>query len=148
MSTRYLYLARHGDAPGEDTLSPTGRRQAALLGARLAGVPLSSITHSPLTRAVETTAALCSAAATAAGSPRNGPADAGGAEPGSAGPGSGAWSGVVPEMADMVGDYVPFVPDPIPEAFAAFFEGTSSAELEEGAKPASPAPRRWRRTSW
>jgi probable phosphoglycerate mutase len=48
-------------------------------------------------------------------------------------------------MADMVGDYVPFVPDPVPEAFAAVFEGTSSAELEEGAKLAETALARFAR---
>lgn len=58
MSYRYLYLARHGEAESESSgLTARGRRQAELLGARLAGVPLTAVTHSPLARAVETAAA-------------------------------------------------------------------------------------------
>ncbi|GAA3961146.1 histidine phosphatase family protein [Actinoplanes auranticolor] len=58
MSHRYLYLARHGEAVSEEAgLSDPGRRQAELLGARLAGVPFASVTHSPLPRAAETAAA-------------------------------------------------------------------------------------------
>ncbi|TMU94935.1 histidine phosphatase family protein [Streptomyces sp. DASNCL29] len=54
-ATRYLYLTRHGEAtPDEGTLTPTGRRQATLLGERLRGVPLSAIHHGPLPRAAET----------------------------------------------------------------------------------------------
>ncbi len=50
-----LWIARHAEAlPDESGLSEIGRRQAALLGARLAGVPLSRISHSPQARAVET----------------------------------------------------------------------------------------------
>lgn len=50
--TRYLYLARHGDAGGEGAeLTGVGRRQAALLGRRLAGVPLAAVHHGPLGRA-------------------------------------------------------------------------------------------------
>lgn len=53
--TRYLYLARHGEAtPDESGLSDIGRRQAALLGKRLRGVPLTAIHHGPLPRAAET----------------------------------------------------------------------------------------------
>ncbi|GDY53240.1 hypothetical protein SVIO_038630 [Streptomyces violaceusniger] len=37
-ATRYLYLTRHGEAtPDEGALTPTGRRQATLLGERLRG---------------------------------------------------------------------------------------------------------------
>ncbi|AQW50458.1 MULTISPECIES: histidine phosphatase family protein [Streptomyces] len=54
-ATRYLYLTRHGEAtPDERGLTPTGRRQAALLGERLRDVPLSAVHHGPLTRAAET----------------------------------------------------------------------------------------------
>jgi probable phosphoglycerate mutase len=54
-STRYLYLARHGCADGEEgQLAETGRRQAALLGKRLRGVPLSGVHHGPLPRAATT----------------------------------------------------------------------------------------------
>ncbi|MGA4843705.1 histidine phosphatase family protein [Streptomyces sp. G45] len=54
-ATRYLYLARHGEAsPDESELTETGRRQAALLGERLRDLPLARITHSPLPRATQT----------------------------------------------------------------------------------------------
>ncbi|MBO3675495.1 histidine phosphatase family protein [Streptomyces sp. NEAU-YJ-81] len=54
-ATRYLYLTRHGEAtPDERGLTPTGRRQAALLGERLRDVPLSAVHHGPLPRAAET----------------------------------------------------------------------------------------------
>jgi len=54
-AARYLYLARHGDAGGEGAeLTGAGRRQAALLGRRLAGVPLAAVHHGPLGRAAET----------------------------------------------------------------------------------------------
>jgi probable phosphoglycerate mutase len=57
VSHRYLYLACHGDAVSEDAgLGDRGRRQAELLGDRLADVPFASVTHSPLPRAVETAA--------------------------------------------------------------------------------------------
>ena len=50
-----LWIARHAEAlPDESGLSELGRRQAALLGSRLAGVPLTRISHSPQARAVET----------------------------------------------------------------------------------------------
>ncbi|WP_372338980.1 histidine phosphatase family protein [Actinoplanes sp. RD1] len=54
MSSRWLYLVRHGDAVEGGGLSTVGRQQAALLGERIAGVPFGSITHSPERRARET----------------------------------------------------------------------------------------------
>ncbi|WP_130798608.1 histidine phosphatase family protein [Streptomyces otsuchiensis] len=60
-STRYLYLARHGEASADETtLTESGRRQAVLLGERLRNTPLSGICHGPLPRA-EQTAQLISA---------------------------------------------------------------------------------------
>ncbi|MFD8802492.1 histidine phosphatase family protein [Streptomyces atroolivaceus] len=54
-STRFLYIARHGEAsPDETELTERGRRQAALLGERLRGVPLSAVHHGPLPRATQT----------------------------------------------------------------------------------------------
>lgn len=54
-STRFLYVARHGEAsPDETELTERGRRQAALLGERLRDVPLSAVHHGPLPRAAET----------------------------------------------------------------------------------------------
>ncbi|MGF1427656.1 histidine phosphatase family protein [Kitasatospora sp. LaBMicrA B282] len=54
-ATRYLYLARHGEAlPDGSGLSETGRRQATLLGRRLREVPLAAVHHGPLRRAAQT----------------------------------------------------------------------------------------------
>jgi probable phosphoglycerate mutase len=76
---RTLYLARHGEADG--SLTPAGREQARLLGARLADVPLTGVFHSPVPRAAET-AALVSASL-----------------------------GDVPVTASpLVGDYLPYAP--------------------------------------
>lgn len=53
--TRVLYLVRHGEAHYPDgKLTETGRRQADLLGARLAGERLTAIHHSPAPRATQT----------------------------------------------------------------------------------------------
>ncbi|MFF4145774.1 histidine phosphatase family protein [Streptomyces sp. NPDC001698] len=54
-ATRYLYLARHGEASADETtLTERGRRQASLLGERLRSTPLSAIHHGPLPRARQT----------------------------------------------------------------------------------------------
>ncbi|WP_406138515.1 histidine phosphatase family protein [Streptomyces sp. NBC_01089] len=54
-ATRYLYLARHGEASADETtLTDSGRRQAVLLGERLRSAPLSVIHHGPLPRARQT----------------------------------------------------------------------------------------------
>ncbi|MFE9396349.1 histidine phosphatase family protein [Streptomyces flavidovirens] len=54
-ATRYLYLARHGEAsPDETSLTEHGCRQAVLLGERLRDTPLSAIHHGPLPRAAQT----------------------------------------------------------------------------------------------
>ncbi|MFF7631987.1 histidine phosphatase family protein [Kitasatospora sp. NPDC008050] len=56
-ATRYLYLARHGEAlsgQGGPALSENGRRQAVLLGRRLRDVPLAAVHHGPLPRAAQT----------------------------------------------------------------------------------------------
>ena len=53
--TRYLHLARHGEAVDEESgLTDTGREQARCLARRMAAVPLAAIHHSPLPRAAET----------------------------------------------------------------------------------------------
>lgn len=51
MATRYLYIARHGDADALGELTDTGREQARLLGRRLARLPVTAVWHSPLPRA-------------------------------------------------------------------------------------------------
>jgi probable phosphoglycerate mutase len=55
MASRYLYLARHGEALADQSgLTEKGRRQAELLGERLRDVRFSAVHHSPLPRAVQT----------------------------------------------------------------------------------------------
>ncbi|GAA5086537.1 histidine phosphatase family protein [Nocardia iowensis] len=54
-ATRYLYLARHGEATeDESALSHRGRSQAWLLGERLRASPLAVIHHGPLPRVAQT----------------------------------------------------------------------------------------------
>ena len=108
MSSRYLYLARHGEAIDEGELSPVGRRQAELLGERLAGVPLTSIAHGPLPRAAAT------AAIVAARLP-----------------------GVPVTVSEVADDYVPFLPDPPPPALAGEVadESRAAAALDRYARP-------------
>jgi broad specificity phosphatase PhoE len=57
-----LWIARHAEAVADQSaLSAAGRRQAELLGERLAGVPITRISHSPLPRAAETAAIVARA---------------------------------------------------------------------------------------
>lgn len=106
---RFLYLARHGaaDAFGEPT--DDGRRQALLLGERLAGVPVTRIWHSPVARAGATAAAL-----------------------------SGCLPGTPVQVAEELVDHVPYVPDPaqIPSGWRGFFDGYDPAEAAEGRRQA------------
>lgn len=58
-ATRFLYLARHGEATSDQSgLTTGGRRQAELLGERLSARPITKIHHSPLARAAETAAII------------------------------------------------------------------------------------------
>ncbi|MFI6687322.1 histidine phosphatase family protein [Streptomyces sp. NPDC050485] len=83
LATRYLYLARHGDAGGEGSeLTEAGRRQAVLLGRRLAGAPLTAVHHGPLCRAAETARLIATELA-----------------------------GVVAREAEWAGDHVPYWPE-------------------------------------
>ncbi len=82
-ATRYLYLARHGEASGGGTLTDAGRRQAVLLGDRLRGRPLTTVWHGPLPRARETARLV------------------------------GSRLGDVPlRETEVAGDYLPYVPTP------------------------------------
>lgn len=59
-AARYLYLARHGQASDDESeLTDAGRRQATLLGERLAGSPLCAVYHGPLPRAAQTARLIC-----------------------------------------------------------------------------------------
>ena len=77
---RTLYLARHGEAT--DALTPAGREQARLLGARLAEVPLTGVFHSSVQRAAETAALVAAELA----------------------------DDVPVSASDLVGDYLPYAP--------------------------------------
>jgi len=110
-ATRYLYLARHGEAlPDESGLTEAGQRQATLLGQRLRDVPLAAVHHGPLPRA-ERTARLIGDQL------RNVPL----------------------HVSDVAGDYVPYVPekDELPAGSAdvslRFLAGTTDEERESGA---------------
>ncbi|MGW0807646.1 histidine phosphatase family protein [Nonomuraea sp. NPDC002799] len=81
--TRFLYLTRHGEAtPDERELTENGRRQAALLGARLQDVPLSAVHHGPLPRAAQTARLI-----------------------------GEQLPGVPLQVSEAAGDYVPYRPD-------------------------------------
>ncbi|MEN3534926.1 histidine phosphatase family protein [Microbispora sp. ZYX-F-249] len=105
MATRRLYLARHGAADALGELTDIGRRQAALLGERLAGVPVDAVWHSPLPRAVASARELA----------RHLP------------------DVPVTEAAELV-DHVPYVPSAAetPPSWAGFFDGYDDAEAASG----------------
>ena len=105
MTTRRLYLARHGAADVFGELTDIGRRQAALLGERLAGVPVDAVWHSPLPRAVASAHELA----------RRLP------------------DVPVTEAAELV-DHVPYVPTAaeMPPAWAGFFDGYDDTEAASG----------------
>jgi probable phosphoglycerate mutase len=112
MANRILYLTRHGEATDDGRLTEDGRKQARLLGERLAGVPFAAVHHSPVPRAAQTAGLIAESL----------PA--------------------VPVAADeTLGDYVPPVPDPaaLPPVFARFLSSFSAEELAEGAKLAARA---------
>ncbi|MFI2607543.1 histidine phosphatase family protein [Kitasatospora sp. NPDC018619] len=122
-ATRYLYLARHGEAESEGDgsgLTTAGRRQAVLLGRRLAGRPLTALHHGPLPRAAET------ARLVAAQLP-----------------------GVRAEVREEAGDFVPYLPDraELPEDSAQFLldrlASTTAAAREQGAALAHRAVERF-----
>ncbi|MFI9596505.1 histidine phosphatase family protein [Nonomuraea sp. NPDC052265] len=105
MTTRHLYLARHGAADAFGQLTDAGRRQSALLGERLAGMPIDAVWHSPLQRAAESTRELA----------RRLP------------------DVPVAEAAELV-DHVPYVPAPdeTPSSWAGYFDGFDRAEAASG----------------
>ncbi|WP_034270131.1 histidine phosphatase family protein [Actinospica robiniae] len=81
-ATRYLYLVRHGEATTDESgLSENGRRQADLLGRRLATRPISVMHHGPLPRAAETARLI-----------------------------GEHLDGVAVAASDIAGDYVPYFP--------------------------------------
>jgi serine/threonine-protein phosphatase PGAM5 len=105
MGTRHLYLARHGAADPFGELTDIGRRQADLLGRRLARVPVGVVWHSPLPRAVASAAELA----------RRLP------------------NVPVAVAAELV-DHVPYVPAraETPPSWLGFFDGYEAAEAAHG----------------
>lgn len=124
-ATRYLYLARHGeatrggqdcpdgpngpDSPAGGGLTAAGRRQAALLGRRLANRPLTAVHHGPLPRAAQTARLI-----------------------------GEQLDGVPVSACEEAGDYVPYVPaaDELPadsaEFLLRFLAGASEEERSRG----------------
>ena len=115
--TRYLYLARHGEAVDEESgLTATGREQARLLGRRMAAVPLAAIHHSPLARAAETASLVAAAHPDA----------------------------VPMHSCDLVGDHVPPLGSAaLPPAFARWLAEVPEAERATGAALATAAVERF-----
>ena len=108
MTTRVLYLARHGSADALGNLTKAGREQCHHLGRRLASLPIDVIWHSPLPRAAE------SAAIVAEHLPRV----------------------LVDEAAELI-DHVPFVPMPDGlGSWTGFFDGYDDAEAAAGQRTA------------
>jgi len=112
MASRYLYLARHGDASDDGTLTPAGEQQSRQLGRRLAGVPILDIHHGPLPRTART-AEVVGASLPAA----------------------------LRHASDALGDYVPPVGDPtaLPPVHARSLAPVTVADLHRGAALATAA---------
>ncbi len=105
MPIRRLYLARHGAADAFGELTDIGRRQAGLLGERLAGLPVDAVWHSPLPRAVASAHEIA----------RHLP------------------DVPVAEAAELA-DHVPYVPGAAetPASWAGFFDGYDDTEAASG----------------
>ncbi|WP_217251936.1 histidine phosphatase family protein [Streptomyces sp. AC602_WCS936] len=109
-ATRYLCLARHGEASSEESgLTENGRRQATLLGRRLRDLPLTAVHHGPLPRAEQTARLI-----------------------------GDQLENVPLHVSEVAGDYVPHVPDrdelPVESAdfFLRFLAGATEEEREHG----------------
>ncbi|MFJ8754059.1 histidine phosphatase family protein [Streptomyces sp. NPDC102441] len=123
-ATRFLYIARHGEAsPDETELTERGRRQAVLLGERLRDVPFSAVHHGPLPRAAQTARLVHEQLGTGAGIPL--------------------------QVSEPAGDYVPYLPrrEELPEESAdrllGFVEQFPEAERSRGPGLAGAARERF-----
>ncbi|MCK6064934.1 MULTISPECIES: histidine phosphatase family protein [Microbacterium] len=116
MTTRHLYIARHGAADPFGTLTETGRRQAELLGKRLAALPITAIWHSPLPRAAATALELVRHLTDAP----------------------------VAEAAELI-DNIPYVPpaETMPASWAGFFDGYAEADAAAGRRTADALTERF-----
>ncbi|WP_229400980.1 histidine phosphatase family protein [Micromonospora okii] len=128
MASRLLYLARHGeqdrssgaaDDPPEVGLSDRGRRQAELLGERLAAVPLAAVHHGPLPRAAETAALVAR-----------------------------SLPGVPVYATELAGDHLPHDTDPVglPPSHARLLASYSPAERVDGPRLTAAAVARFATT--
>jgi serine/threonine-protein phosphatase PGAM5 len=111
---RRLYLVRHGEAI-DGMLNDAGKQQARLAGQRLKDVPVSAVYHSPLPRAAATAALIAE-----------------------------QLPGVPVAESELIGDYIPAVPEPailrtLSPGFAALIGEHSAAELAAGAELAVAA---------
>ncbi|WP_369185041.1 histidine phosphatase family protein [Streptomyces sp. Y1] len=119
-ATRYLYLARHGEATPDGELTDIGRRQAVLLGCRLAERPITAVHHGPLPRAAETARLVAE-----------------------------QLGGVRAAACAEAGDYVPHVPergelpDDSAEFLLDFLSSTSAEERDQGRELARQAVERF-----
>lgn len=106
MATRYLYIARHGDADAFGTLTDSGREQSRLLGRRLAHLPIDAVWHSPLSRAAESAREL----------------------------NIFLRGNVTVRDAPELIDHVPYVPpwDEMPPPWVPFFDGYNAEEADSG----------------
>ncbi|MFJ6757063.1 histidine phosphatase family protein [Streptomyces sp. NPDC091273] len=109
-ATRYLYLARHGEAlPDESGLTEDGCRQATLLGRRLRDIPLAAVHHGPLPRAEQTARLI-----------------------------GDQLKDMPLHCSEAAGDYVPYMPsrEELPaesaDYYLRFLEGASDEERENG----------------
>jgi serine/threonine-protein phosphatase PGAM5 len=103
MATRHLHVLRHGAADPFGELTDVGRRQAELVAERLSALPVDAVRHSPLPRAAATARIV----------------------------GERLAGATVSEAPDLI-DHVPHVPDPMPPAWAGFFDGYDAAEAAAG----------------
>lgn len=106
MATRYLYIARHGEADPFGNVTETGRIQAHRLGQRLEPLPIDAVWHSPLPRARDTAREVD--LFLSGGAP-------------------------VDEAEELI-DHVPYVPSPVetPPSWVPFFDGYDPDEAEAG----------------
>src|SRR5690625_1839899 len=108
MATRYLYIARHGDADAFGDRTDTASEPALLLRKRLAHLPIAASWHSSLPRATDTAREL--------------DLFLGG-------------NTTVSEAPELI-DHMPYVPTPeeTPPSWIPFFDGYDPADAEAGNK--------------